>query len=169
MSVSRFTPAVQTKLWQFTHSFLSDYSKPEHKFIHQSLFGLLKGGQVQINTIGRSLQEKISIKKVGKRLGYHLGKAGLSHRINQSTIKAQKSRMAGCKYLVLDLSDIVKEYAQSMEGLARVHDGSEDKLSPGYWQCNVSAVSKDGLTNVPLYSELYSQVIENTSQNDKIL
>lgn len=169
MSVTRFTQAVQTKLWQFTHSFAADYSKPEHKFIHQSLFGLLKGGQVQINTIGRSLQEKISNKKVTKRLGYHLGKEALSFRINQSTIKVQKSRLACCKYLILDLSDIVKDYAQTMEGLARVHDGSKDELSEGYWLCNASAVSKDASTVIPLYSELYSHKAETTSQNGKIV
>ena len=169
MSISSFTPAVQTKLWQFTHSFVSDYRKPEHKFIRQCLFGLLKGGQVQINTIGRSLQEKISCKKVSKRLGYNLGKAGLASRINQSTIKVQKSRLSSFTYLALDLSDVVKVYAQTMEGLARVHDGSKDELSPGYWQFNVSAVSKDGMSIVPLYSELYSHVMEPVSQNDKIM
>ena len=169
MSVTRFTQAVQTKLWQFTHSFACDYSKPEHKFIHQSLFGLLKGGQVQINTIGRSLQEKISNKKVGKRLGYHLGKEDMSFKINQSTIKTQKSRLACCKYLALDLSDIVKDYVQTMEELDWVHDGSKDELSPGYWLCNVSAVSIDGTTVIPLYSELYSHSAESVSQNGKIL
>lgn len=169
MSVTSFTQAVQTKLWQFTHSFACDYSKPEHKFIHQSLFGLLKGGQVQINTIGRSLQEKISFKKVAKRLGYHLGKENMSFKINQSTIKTQKSRLTSCKYLVLDLSDIVKDYAQTMEGLAKVHDGSKDELSEGYWLCNASGVSKDSTTVIPLYSELYSHKAETASQNEKIL
>ena len=54
MSITSFSQAVETKLWQFTHSFACDYSKPEHKFIRQILFGLLKGRQVQMNTIGRS-------------------------------------------------------------------------------------------------------------------
>lgn len=56
-----------------------------------------------------------------------------------------------------------------MEGLAQVHDGSKDELYPGYWLCNASAVSKDGATIVPLYSELYSHITESTSQNEKIL
>jgi hypothetical protein len=82
MSITKFTQAVQTKLWQFTNSLKTDFSKPEHKFIHQSLFGILKGGHVQINTIGRSLQEKISTKKVAKRLSYHLVKENMADKIN---------------------------------------------------------------------------------------
>jgi len=31
MSITKFTQAVQTKLWQFTHSFKTDFNKPEHK------------------------------------------------------------------------------------------------------------------------------------------
>ena len=80
---------MQIKLWQFfTHSFETDFSKPEHKFIHQSLFGILKDGHVQINTIGRSLQEKISTKKLAKRLSYHLVKENMAEKINRKRLGA---------------------------------------------------------------------------------
>ncbi len=169
MSITKFTQAVQTKLWQFTHSLKTDFSKPEHKFIHQSLFGLLKGGQVQINTIGRSLQEKIALKKVTKRLSYHLVKAHMADRINRSTVKAQKHVLSSCHYLILDDSDIVKKYGRKMEGLARVRDGSTHEVSSGYWLCNVSAVNREGSLIIPLYSELYSHKKEPVGENVKIL
>jgi len=147
----------------------TDFSKPEHKFIHQSLFGLLKGGQVQINTIGRSLQEKISTKKVAKRLSYHLVKADMAEKINQSTVKFQKHRLSSCRYLIIDDSDIVKKYGRKMEGLDRVRDGSEHEISTGYWLCNVSAVNRDGSLIIPVYSELYSHKKEDVGENGKIL
>jgi len=169
MSITKFTQAVQTKLWHYTNSFRTDFSKPEHKFIHQSLFGILKGGQVQINMIGRSLQEKISLKKVTKRLSYHLGKPNMSEKINRSTIKVQRHRLSSCRYIILDDSDIVKKYARKMEGISRVRDGSTDEISPGYYLCDVSAVNRDGSIIIPLYSELYSHEKELNGENGQIL
>jgi len=168
MSITQFTPAIQTKLWQYSHSFKADCTKPEHKFIHQMLFGILKGGSVQLNSISRSLQEKLSLKKVSKRLGAHLDKKGLWLKITEGTLKAQKHRLKECRFIILDLSDIQKEYAKKMPGLTVVHDGSKDSLGLGYWQCNITAVSEDGVTLIPLYSELYSHSEEVTSQNMKI-
>lgn len=169
MSITQFTPAVQTKLWQYVHSFKDNFTKPEHKFIHQILFGILKSGHIQLNTISRSLQEKLPLKKVSMRLGAHLDKKNLWLRISESTLKAQKHRLKGCRFIILDLSDIQKDYAQKMPGLSIVYDGSKDSKGLGYWQCNITAVSEDGVTLIPLYSELYSHSEEVTSQNMKII
>lgn len=169
MSITQFTPAVQTKLWQYVHSFKDNFTKPEHKFIHQILFGILKSGHIQLNTISRSLQEKLPLKKVSMRLGAHLDKKNLWLKISESTLKAQKHRLKGCRFIILDLSDIQKDYAQKMPGLSIVYDGSKDSKGLGYWQCNITAVSEDGVTLIPLYSELYSHSEEVTSQNMKII
>lgn len=169
MSITKFTKAVQIKLWQYTNSFRPDYSKPEHKFIHQGIFGILKGGQAQINTIGRSLQEKKSLKKVTKRLSYHLGKTNMSERIHRSTIKAQRQGLSSCRYIILDDSDIVKKYARKMEGISCIRDGSTNEISVGYHLCDVSAVNRDGSVIIPLYSELYSHEKELNGENGRIL
>jgi hypothetical protein len=47
-AITKFTQAVQIKLWQFTHSFEVDFSKPEHKFLHQSLFAFLKADKYRL-------------------------------------------------------------------------------------------------------------------------
>ncbi len=169
MSITQFTPAIQTKLWQYMQTFKDKFTKPEHKFIHQMVFGILKGGSVQLNTIARNLQENIPLKKVSMRLGAHMDKKNLWYTITQSTLKAQQHRLKSCRFIILDLSDIQKEYAKKMPGLYNVHDGSKDIIGPGYWQCNITAVSEDGATLIPLYSELYSQSEEDTSQNIKII
>ena len=169
MSITRFTPAIQTKLWQYVQTFKVNFTKPEHKFIHQMLFGILKGGSVQLNTIARNLQENIALKKVSIRLGAHMDKSNMWYKITHSILQAQQYRLKSCRFIILDLSDIQKEYAEKMPGLYNVHDGSKDTIGLGYWQCNITAVSEDGTTVIPLYSELYSQSEENTSQNKKII
>jgi hypothetical protein len=59
--------------------------------------------------------------------------------------------------LILDISDIAKPYAEKMEYLARVRDGSTGDIADGYWLCQVIAVENEDTAIVPLYSALYSQ------------
>ena len=59
--------------------------------------------------------------------------------------------------LILDISDIAKPYAEKMEYLARVRDGSTGEIADGYWLCQVVAVENEDNAIVPLYSTLYSQ------------
>src|ERR1017187_6490737 len=49
-----------------------------------------------------------------------------------------------------------KEYAQKMENLATVRDGSTGELHKGYWLCDVTGAEVNGSEIVPLYQKLYS-------------
>lgn len=59
--------------------------------------------------------------------------------------------------LVMDISDIAKKYAQKMEYMARVWDGSEGEVANGYWTCNVIGAEVGEVALTPLYSRLFSQ------------
>jgi hypothetical protein len=72
--------------------------------------------------------------------------------------------------LALDLSDIRKEYAQKMENLATVRDGSTGELHQGYWLCDVTAAEVNGSEIVPLYQKLFSvEAKDFTSENAEVL
>jgi hypothetical protein len=72
--------------------------------------------------------------------------------------------------LALDLSDIRKEYAQKMENLATVRDGSAGELHLGYWLCDVTGAEVNGSEIVPLYQKLYSAEAKDfTSENAEVL
>jgi hypothetical protein len=72
--------------------------------------------------------------------------------------------------LALDLSDIRKEYAQKMEHLATVRDGSTGELHQGYWLCDVTAAEVNGSEIVPLYQKLFSvEAKDFTSENAEVL
>jgi len=169
MSFTEFTRPIQIKQWQFCESFADRFPRPVHKFIRQMLFGILKSGSVQLNSIGRSLQEHIALKKVTQRLSTHLGKADLWRQITTATLQTQAARLRQCRFVIVDMSDITKKYAQRMEGLAGVYDGSEGEIAQGFWLCNVTAVNDDATIVVPAYSELFSHHAEVTSENEKIL
>lgn len=96
-------------------------------------------------------------------MGKHLDKAGLWQQISQATL------LRKCRFVIFDLSDLCKDYAEQMEGLAKVYDGSTKELGMGYWLCNVTVVDDDAKTVLPIYSELFSHEAEVTSENEKIL
>ena len=169
MELNELNRQVQVKLHQYCHKFKKDYSKPDYKFIRQMHFGILKSGSVQLSSIGRSLSEVINHKKTTERLGRHLGREGLCEEVSASLLKHQQHYLRRCRYLVLDLSDISKKYAEKMEGLGKVHDGSADEITNGYWLSNIVGVDTEGDLLVPAYSELYSHTSEVTSENQKIL
>jgi len=52
--------------------------------------------------------------------------------------------------LVLDISDIAKKYAEKMEYLATVRDGSEGTLAHGYWICSVIGTEAGEYVFIPL-------------------
>jgi hypothetical protein len=59
--------------------------------------------------------------------------------------------------LIIDVSDIVKPYAEKMQYMARVRDGSSGSIEDGYWTMQVVGVEAGGKEITPLYHELYSQ------------
>jgi hypothetical protein len=80
------------------------------------------------------------------------------------------SRIQPNTVLALDLSDIRKEYAQKMENLATVRDGSTGELHKGYWLCDVTGAEVNGSEIVPLYQKLYSAEAKDfTSENAEVL
>ena len=59
--------------------------------------------------------------------------------------------------LIIDVSDIVKPYAEKMQYMARVRDGSSGSIEDGYWTMQVVGVEAGGKEITPVYHELYSQ------------
>lgn len=157
---------VQVKFNQYMYKYQGKFlSKPEHRFLREVAYGLLRSTEVYLTRIGASLQEAISLKKTCKRLSYHLGKADFHERLNESHIAANRHFLARCDYLVIDGSDVSKTYAQQMEGLCRVHDGSTGQIGNGYQQMNVIGVAPSTSSTVMASSRLYSYATSHESPN----
>jgi hypothetical protein len=104
---------------------------------------------VKLSNIARSLKEEIPLVETEKRL---------SRSVPPDTV------------LVLDLSDIRKEYAQRMEYLATVQNASSGELHQGSWLFDVTAAEVSGSEIVPLYRKLYSTGVQDfRSENDEVL
>ncbi|GAB4327567.1 MAG: hypothetical protein Kow0037_01220 [Calditrichia bacterium] len=175
-NLSAITRKTQTKLYQFLIGYKKHHTLPEYKFLSDCVLGIIKSKHIHLAKIGRQLQETISPKKTEERLSYHLAKPGLSEQILEKHLLRIRPRIKRCRYLIYDGSDIIKNYAGKMDGLARVRDGSasgsKTVLGQGYHWDNLVGVSEDGSALLPLYSEIYSIKADKdcrVSENRKII
>jgi hypothetical protein len=125
---------------------------------------------VKLSNIARALKEDISLIRTEKRLSRNLKSSKLEEKRTQQLISMGSARVQPNTVLALDLSDIRKEYAQKMEHLATVRDGSTGELHAGYWLCDVTAAEVNGSEIVPLYQKLFSAEAKDfTSENAEVL
>jgi hypothetical protein len=163
---------IHIKFNQVSAKYQPYFSQPVYKFVRDILFGILCSGHVHLSKIGAVLREESSLKKTTERLCKHLGRKGLDQALTQSHLKVNRQAFSKAKYLIVDLSDITKAYAEKMEGLGRVYDGSTGELANGYWQLNIVGVDEPGSSIMPMLSALYSMDREGGkgfSENKKIL
>ena len=63
--------------------------------------------------------------------------------------------------MIVDISDLIKRYANKMENLAEVRDGSEKKRGNGYWLCEVVGAEVGSSEITPLAKGLWSHEAED--------
>ena len=126
------------------------------RFITEAIYGIQARQSVRLTEIARSLKEEISLKKTQYRLSRQLGRRGLWRGLVEGLCRLGAERVKEETLLVVDISDIAKRYAERMEYLAMVRDGSEGTLAHGYWTCSVIGTEVGEPSFTPLYNRLYS-------------
>ncbi len=124
-----------------------------------------------LTEIGRQLESSVPLKKIEERFSRQLIKPRIWDRLHERILSLASNRVKEKTLLILDLSDLKKKYAEKMEYLALVRDGSEGgEIVDGYWTNQVVASDVDSNEITPLYMSLYSQNSPDfTSENDEIL
>lgn len=168
---SKMVGKIKSQITRFSHKVSDNFRKPIRKLIVQMLYGIQASKDVKLSNIARSLNEEIALIKTETRLSRNLGKIDLTKGINTNLITDGSKRIQKETVLALDLSDLDKPYAQKMEYLALVRDGSTGETkSNGYWLIDVLGAEVEGEDLIPLYGELYSQDARDfKSENRQIL
>lgn len=171
MQYSKLAGKLRRKINKFSGYVSTHLDKTARRFIREALYGIMYSQSVLLTEIGRSLQTKVSLKKIEDRFCRQLGKEGIWQAIHQQVLADAAPRINERTLLILDLSDLTKKYARKMQYLARVRDGSEGgELTDGYWTLQVIGAELDTQQMMPLYQELYSQrAPEFTSENTQII
>lgn len=164
------TQTIQSKFNYYFQKLHINLTKPESRFLHETVLGILKSQSVILNQISIHINDKISLKKTTERLRRHMNKKGFWKKLIIGHIKTVSGKIQSHGFAILDLSDIQKKYSKMMEGLERVKDGSNKKsIGLGYWLMNIIYISSKDDNIIPLYNKLYSFSKGTLSENKEIL
>ncbi len=168
---SKISGKIKFQIRRFGQRISEGQKKPLRKWILQMLYGIQASKDVKLSNIARTLNEEIPLIKTEARLSRNLGRRDLTESINDKLITEGSRRIEAETVIALDLSDLDKRYAEKMEYLAFVRDGSTgERRSKGYWLLDVLGADVEGEDLIPLYGELYSQEAAGfKSENRQIL
>jgi hypothetical protein len=169
MYFARTAQKLREQMVRFSGELSAGLPKVVRRFVAEMIFGIQARGSVRLTEVGRALGERISPKKTEERLCRQLGRRRLEREIQRRLVAHAAARIEDDTLLVLDLSDVTKKYAEKMEHLARVRDGSEKELGWGYWTLNIVGTTTSGTKIVPLFGRLFSQTVPgHRSENVEI-
>lgn len=157
MHYARTASKLREQILKFSGELSFGFPKVSRRFIAESIYGIQARQSVRLTEVARSLEERIPLRKTQYRLCRQLGRRGLWVRLVRSLCRMGSGRIKDDTLLILDISDIAKKYAQKMEYLATVRDGSDGILANGYWTCSVVGTEAGESVFIPLYNRLYSQ------------
>ena len=170
MNINKIGNTLRAQIHEFSGKLSPRFSKPISRFVEQMIYGITVSQDVKLSNISRALEEKISIKKTEDRLSVNLFKEGLGRELQEQIIKDGCRRIHKNTLLIIDPSDLRKEYAKKMECLGTVRDGSKKELCNGYWTLNIIGCETGGHRITPLYQSLYSSSAPDfVSENNEIL
>jgi len=153
---------VQAELSNFSKRVSEGYHKPVRGFFKEMLTGLCGTGKPSLHNIAKFIQDSISTKKTSERLYRNIRRENLAEDIENKLTDLLRPQVTDDTLFIVDDSDIAKPYAKSMEGCAKVHNGSESKSTNGFLLMNIFAMlaKKDGYNLLPASSILFSPSIE---------
>jgi len=170
MQDNKIRSRLKAQLTKFVAQLSEGLSKPQQKFVGEMLFGIQASQDVKLSHVARSLEEAIPLIKTEDRLSRNLKAKALETHLRPRLARLASRRVEAHAVLCLDLSDVRKEYAEKMEHLDQVWDGSEGEVHAGYWLCSVTAAEVQGSEIIPLYQTLFSARAQDfVSENAEIL
>lgn len=172
MNYSLIATKLRNKISRFSGKLSKNLDKTCQRFIRESIYGILSQESVMLTELGRSLNSAVPLKKIEERFCRQLAKPEIQQTLHDQIARHASSQITEDSLLILDISDVKKKYAQSIEYPAKVRDGSSEtgELVNGYWTVNVIATQVNSQYLTPVYHGLYSQNAPGfESENDEIL
>jgi hypothetical protein len=137
MAGTTLTTAIRRRLSTFAASVARPFTDSRrHQFVTQMITGLVAGGHVHLTKVARANHRgEGHIHAAQKKLSGHLASEHWNSAPLASQLLQRSAAMVTDDTLIpADTTDLAKYYARHLEGLGRVHDGSdpEGRTAPGY-------------------------------------
>lgn len=133
----RMPAAIRRRLCTFAGGVARPFTDSRRRaFLTEMVTGLVAGGHVHLTAVARAThRDSANVHAAEKRLSRHLA----SEHWDMSPVAAELLRRSAGRVtddtlIVADTTDLAKYYARKMQGLGRVHDGSDPvgRTAPGY-------------------------------------
>lgn len=135
---------VRRRLYGFAIGLARHFSDTRRQqFVRDMIVGLVVGSHVHLTKIARALGNgRTNVHAVEKRLSRHLESSCWNMELLGEELLTRSAQMVGDDSLIVaDTTDLSKPYAQTLEGLGWVRDGShpEKRTTRGYmvWEAYV--------------------------------
>lgn len=122
------TTIIRKRLSTFAHGFARPFSDTRRQaFVTQMIRGLVIGGHVHLTAVARAAPDPDStLHATEKRLSRHLSSEHWdASPLAEELLRRSATMVTEDTIISADTTDWNKEYARHLEGLGRVHDGSD--------------------------------------------
>ena len=152
INYNRLGYEIKRDLTKFSTKISQGLKRPQQKFVHQMLYGILTGNKLHLSEIARSLKEEITLKKTIERLSRNLNAFEEKQSLMQDYLSLVKQHIKeDYAVIVIDNSDIAKPASRKMEALSQIRDGSTGEITQGYLTIEAAVLSESGKMPLPVY------------------
>ena len=152
INYNRLGCEIKRDLTNFSTKISQGLKRPQQKFVHQMLYGILTGNKLHLSEIARSLKEEITLKKTLERLSRNLNAFEEKQSLMQDYLSLVKQHIKeDYAVIVIDNSDIAKPASRKMEALSQIRDGSTGEITQGYLTIEAAVLSESGKMPLPVY------------------
>jgi hypothetical protein len=128
---------IRQRLYTFARRLASPFADSRRRrFLQDMIPGLVIANHVHLSKVARAISTGTAdIHGVEKRLSTHLGSEHWDLSPLAERLLADAAALVSADSLIVaDTTDLAKYYARKLEGLGRIHDGSdpEKRTAPGY-------------------------------------
>lgn len=157
INYNRLGYEIKRDLSKFSAKISNGLKRPQQKFIHQMIYGIIAGNKLHLSEIARSLKENITLKKTIERLSRNLHDFTAQQLLWDNYLSLVKQHVKdNYAVIVIDNSDIAKPASKKLEALADVRDGSTGEITKGYQTIEAAVLSENGKMPLPIYEKVFS-------------
>ena len=157
INYNRLGYGIKRDLINFSTKISQGLKRPQQKFIHQIIYGILAGNKLHLSEIARSLKEEITLKKTIERLSRNLNAFEEKQSLMQNYLSLVKRHIKeDYAVIVIDNSDIAKPASRKLETLSEIRDGSTGEITQGYLTIEAAGLSESGKMPLPVYEKVFS-------------
>lgn len=157
INYSRLGYEIKRDLTSFSTKISQGLKRPQQKFIHQMIYGILAGNKLHLSEIARSLKEEVALKKTMDRLSRNLNAFQEKQPLMQNYLTLVKQHIKhDYAVIVIDNSDIAKPASRKLEALSEIRDGTTGEITQGYLTIEAAVLSESGKMPLPVYEKVFS-------------